>query len=378
MAKKNIHHGDTETRRAIPSSFIFSVPPCLRGSIPSVLFFCWPLILFACFSGCEGDSGKPAVVVYSSLDEHYSKPILQEFEKQTGIRVLDLYDTEADKTTGLYLRILAEMARPRADVFWNSEVLRTVQLAEKGALAVFRPEAAAGIPAAFRDPGGRWTGFAARARVLIYNTDLVTASQAPRSVADLADPRFKDRACIAVPLFGTTATHAGALRAVLGKEGMEDLFRRFKANGVRAVSGNSMVRDLVASGDLALGITDTDDAHEALAAGKHVALVFPDQETPWPGLGHPLGTLLIPNTASLVRGGPNPESGKRLIEYLLSSEVEERLARSGSVQIPLRQGLAPPPGLPIPTPFRILEVDASSAARGLAEAEPFLEEMYLR
>ncbi len=337
-----------------------------------------PIVLLAFLAGCGGGTAKPSVVVYASLDEHYSRPILKEFEGRTGIRVLDRYDTEADKTTGLYLRILEERARPKADVFWNSEVLRTVLLAEKGALEPFRPEAAAAIPAAFRDPGGRWTGFAARARVIIYNRELVKAGEVPRSIADLAEPRFKDRACIAIPLFGTTATHAGALRAKLGKQGMEDLFRRFQANGVRAVNGNAAVRDLVAGGDLALGITDTDDAHEALAAGRPVGIVFPDQDVDWPGLDRPLGTLLIPNTVALVAGGPNPEAAKRLLEFLLSPEVEERLARSGSAQIPLRPGLPPPPGLSLPADLRTMEVDFPSAARGLEEAEPFLRELYLR
>lgn len=319
-----------------------------------------------------------SVVVYSSLDEHYAKPVLKEFERRTGIKVLERYDTEADKTTGLYQRLLAERANPRADVFWNSEVLRTVTLAREGVLAEFHPQAAADLPAIARDPGGRWTGFAARARVLLYDTRQIATTVAPRSLADLANPRFRGRAAIALPLFGTTATHAGALRAVLGKEAMEDLFRRIKENGARVVNGNAVVRDLVASGEVALGLTDTDDAHEAVRAGKPVAIVFPDQEVNFPGRKEPLGTFLIPNAAALVAGGPNPEAGRELIEFLLSAEVEGMLARSGSAQIPLRPGLPPPPGLAIPAKLRAMEVDYAAAARALEEAGPFLESLFVR
>ncbi len=317
-------------------------------------------------------------MIYVSLDEHYAKPILREFEARTGVEVLDRYDTEADKTTGLYLRILKEKNRPRADVFWNSEVLRTVLLARKGALEVFRPAAAQQIPAAFRDPEGCWTGFSARARVIIYNKNLVRVEDLPRSIADLANPRFKDRAAIAIPLFGTTATHAGALRAVLGRESMEDLFRRFQANGVRTVNGNAEVRDLVAGGLLAVGLTDTDDAIEALRAGKPVGIIFPDQDVEFPGLGKPLGTLLIPNTVSLIEGSPNPQTGRRLIEFLLSREVEEKLSRASSAQIPLRRSLKPPPGLNLPANLLTVEVDSAAAARGLEEAEPFLRKLFLK
>jgi iron(III) transport system substrate-binding protein len=240
------------------------------------------------------------------------------------------------------------------------------------------PRLSLDFPPAFRDPGGRWTGFAARARVILYNKNQMGPEGPPRSIADLAHPRFKDRAAMALPLFGTTATHAGALRAALGKDAMEDLFRRFKANGVRVVNGNAIVRDIVASGQAALGLTDSDDAHEAVAAGRPVAMVLPDQDASFPGRSEPLGAFLIPNTVGLVAGGPNPEAGQRLIEFLLSKEVEEMLAHSGSAQIPLRTGTAPPPELKLPGKLRSMQVDYNAAARALEEAEPFLRELFLQ
>jgi iron(III) transport system substrate-binding protein len=60
------------------------------------------------------------VVVYCSLDRPHSKPILDLFEKETGIRVKALYDTEASKTVGLVNRLIEESRHPQADVFWNS------------------------------------------------------------------------------------------------------------------------------------------------------------------------------------------------------------------------------------------------------------------
>ena len=65
------------------------------------------------------------VVVYTSLDQIFSEPVLREFEKETGIKVRAVYDVEATKTTGLVNRLIAEKNNPQADVFWNSEVGRS-------------------------------------------------------------------------------------------------------------------------------------------------------------------------------------------------------------------------------------------------------------
>jgi len=117
---------------------------------------------------------------------------------------------ETSKTTGLVNRLIAEKNRPRADVFWNSEVGRTLVLKDKGVLAPYRSPAAQDIPAQFKDREDYWTGFAARARVLIYNTELLEASEVPQSIFQLTQPQWKGKVALAYPLFGTTATHVAA------------------------------------------------------------------------------------------------------------------------------------------------------------------------
>jgi len=333
------------------------------------------LILLA-LAGCRrpGES----VVVYTSLDDVFSRPVLEAFAAETGIRVEPVFDVEAEKTTGLYQRLLAERGRPRADVFWSSEAVRTAALERAGVLEPWMPAGAASIPAPFRSPSGAWTGFAARARVIIYHTGRVPPSERPRSVRDLADPRFRGEAAMALPLHGTTAAHAGALRARLGKERMEELFRALAANEVKVVAGNSVVRDRVASGEVKIGLTDTDDAHVAIRKGLPVGIVYPDQEPLYPGLGEPLGTLLIPNTVALIEGAPHPDEGKRLIEYLLRPETEAFLARGDSAQIPVRKGIAPPPGLGMPENLVRMEVDWEKAREGLDASVEFLRTLFVR
>src|SRR5258706_3743893 len=165
-------------------------------------------------AGCG--SSQPEVVVYAALDREFSEPILQDFEKETGIRVLAKYDTEANKTVGLATAILQERNRPRCDLFWNNEVLQTLRLEKEGVLEVYRSPSAEGFPAAFVSQDGHWHGFAARARVLVVNTKVVPPDQMPDSIQDLVDPKWKGKIAIAKPLFGTSATHAAVLFATWG------------------------------------------------------------------------------------------------------------------------------------------------------------------
>src|SRR4029453_9199288 len=210
------------------------------------------------------------VTIYVSTDRGFSEPILRDYERRTGVRVNPVFDTEETKSTGLANRLLAEKNRPQADVFWSNEPGRTIVLKSRGVLAPYHSSTADGIPAALVDPDRFWTGFSARIRVIAYNTKLVKAEQAPQSVFDLAAPQWAGQVALADPRFGSTSFHVAALYALAGDEKMDDFFRRLKANGARVVDSNSTVRDLVARGDVKVGLTDTDDVNVAIEQGQPV------------------------------------------------------------------------------------------------------------
>jgi len=273
-----------------------------------------------------GQSGE--VVVYTSVDEVFARPIAERFEMDTGIKVRLVPDTEETKSTGLLNRLIAEKQRPVADVFWSGDPVRAAILKSKGISAPYRSPQAGDLPGRFSDPDHHWTGFSARARILIYNTDLVSADREPASVMDLLDERFRGKVCIANPLFGTTSMHTAALFDVLGEEKARAFLEGFIANGGRILSSNGEVRRRVAAGEFALGITDTDDFNVARIEGKPVAAVYPDADG--------IGTLVIPNTAVLIANAPNTDNGKRFIDYLLRPETEQWLAESEAAQMPLR------------------------------------------
>lgn len=305
-------------------------------------------------AGCGG--GRPEVIVYASLDREFSGPILSEYANSTGVKVLPKYDAESTKTVGLTNLIVSEADRPRCDLFWNNEILNTLRLKKKGLLAPFHPANAGDYPATFRDKDARWYGFAARARILLVNTDLVPEAERPTSIRDLADPKWKGRVALAKPLFGTTATHAACLFAAWGDEKAKTYYRSLRSNGVQVLSGNKQVAQAVGTGSVAFGMTDTDDAMEEIAAGSPVAIVYPDREPSG------LGTLFIPNTLAVIAGSPNPEEAARLAEYLLSARVEDALAVGPSAQIPLNLRSTAKARVETPKTVHAMEADFEKAA----------------
>ncbi len=338
-------------------------------------------------AGCWRSSGPgagPEVVVYTALDSEFSQPILDQFAAETAIRALPKFDTESTKTVGLAEAIRAEAARPRCDVFWNNEILNTLRLEREGLLAVCRVRAAEDYPAMYRSPDGLWYGFAARARVLVVNTDLVPEAEWPRSIFDLADPKWRGRCAMAKPLFGTTATHAACLFAHLGEERAREFFRAVKENDVQILSGNRQVSISVGAGQVAFGITDTDDVMVELEKAMPVAIVYPDQPQPQPGASEAggiaaeeaLGTLFIPNTLAVIKGAPHPEAAQKLIEYLLSPEVETRLAQGRSAQIPLGRRVEVEPRVESPRTIKAMQIDFEAAADQWDTAARFLRDLF--
>jgi iron(III) transport system substrate-binding protein len=294
------------------------------------------------------------VTIYVSTDRVFSEPILKIYEQKTGVKVNAVYDTEETKSTGLANKLLAEKNNPQADVFWSNEPVRTLMLKKRGVLSPYKSPNADGIPATFRDPENYWTGFSARSRVIVYNTKLVKPEESPNSVLDLADPKWKRQVAIADPRFGSTSFHVAALYAELGDERADEFFRKLKANDVKIVSSNSVVRDMVARGEVKLGLTDTDDVNVALEDKQPVAMIFPDRE----GMGVPV----MPNMVALIAGAPHSAAGQKVIDYLLSPEVERMLAQSEAVQIPLRVGVEGPKNIPPLSSFKPMTLDYGRAA----------------
>ncbi len=324
-----------------------------------ILFFSIILLSKNCIAGNE-------VVVYSSEDKIFSEPVLKAFEKKTGIAVRAIYDTEEAKSTGLLHRLFAEKENPQADVFWSGDPVRPVLLEIKGVATPYYSPIVTEIPENYKDKDGHWTGFSARARVILYNTDLVSMDEKPLSIFDLVKPKWRSQVAIANPLFGTSAIHMAALFIVLGDEGAKKFLNDLKHNGVKIVSSNGEVKRLVSRGEVKAGITDTDDANVAIQDNYPVKIVFPDKDG--------IGTLIMPNTVCLIKNSPNQENGKKLIDYLLSRGVEKKLAWDMCAQMPLRYDVETPAHVFSINAITGMNVDYHNVAKKMEEINGFLKQ----
>ena len=262
------------------------------------MIFVTALLLVGCGSG--GD----AVTVYTSQDQVYAEPILREFEQQTGIPVRAVYDSEAVKTVGLVNRLIAEKANPQCDLFWNNEEFRTHQLASRGVLDKRQPVET----------------FGARTRQWVWNTNQLSRATLPKDLASLTNAQWRGKVVIALPLFGSTATHFQVLRQQWGEARWRDWCRALKANDVMTVDGNSVVVQLVGRGEVSLGLTDSDDVRAGLKNGLSIAGQSLSQDG-----------FSIRNSIGYIAGAPRPGLAKRLAKHLQSQSVIDALVAAGAL-----------------------------------------------
>jgi iron(III) transport system substrate-binding protein len=252
-------------------------------------------------SGC-GKSSR-VVVLYTSQDQVYAEPLIAEFTKQTGIKVLPVFDSESVKTAGLVQRLIAEKKNPVADVFWSNEEMLARRLIDVGVLS-----------------SNHWAHAGFRSRVPVVNTNFVPILE---SLLDLTNSKWSGKVALAYPMYGTTAAHMVALRQKWGDRKWRRWCEALAANKPFIVDGNSMVVRLVGRGEAWVGLTDSDDVQAGLRNGLPIRA----------GIGD-LDYLSIPNTIGIVQSAPHPVEAQLLYDYLRSTNSIAQLERAGALIAP--------------------------------------------
>jgi iron(III) transport system substrate-binding protein len=262
------------------------------------------VLIFMSVAFLRRNDDTATVIVYAAQDQVYAEPILKDFERATGIRVRAVYDSEAVKTVGLANRLLAERSRPQCDVFWGNEELRTRQLA---ALGVFRPT-------------NGWIAFGHRSRrIAVPSANLAVPE--PKSWRELTNAIYRGRLAMAYPLFGTTATHLLALRQHWGESNWATWCQALAANKPFVVDGNSVAVKFLERGEAFLALTDSDDVLASRREGGSVQALSIHEES-----------LLIPNTVAIIQHCPHPAAAEKLLQYLHSPAVVDRLVAVGALE----------------------------------------------
>lgn len=304
------------------------------------------------------------MTIYVSEDQVFSEPLLKDFEKETGIKVNAIYDTEESKSTGVMNRLIAEKNNPQADIYWANEPIRAEVLKQKGILDAYTSINAKEIPQKFKEKNHFWTGFSARMRVLIAQKGL---NPKPHSILDYTNPGFASKSVIANPLFGTTTAHMAALFSVWGEHKTKTFLRQMKENHTAIATSNGESADFVASKSYAFSLVDSDDAVSRVRAGKSVEIIYPDQGK------DDLGIFVVPNVVMLIKNAPHPAYAKQLIDYLLSKKSEEKLAFADCAQIPLHPNVPMPKELKSIATLKTMSVDFEQVAKKMIEIQPYLK-----
>ena len=280
-------------------------------------------------SGASGSAGS--ITLYSGQHEQTTQDLVTAFEKQSGIQVNVRYNDEdsfADE-------IIAEKSHPVADVFYteNSPVLEYLQ--NQGLLAPVNGSTLAKTPSAYNSPQGDWVGVSARVSVLIYNPSLISASQLPTSVLQLANPKYKGKLAFAAgetdfqPIVTSVARAYGDAKAGTWLEGI-------KANaGSHIYPDNETIADEVNRGAVAFGVVNQYYWYRMKAelgasnVQSKIAYFAP----------HDPGYVVDVSGAGILKSSKNKADAQKFLAFLVSKQGQDIIAHSISYEYPLDDGV---------------------------------------
>ncbi|NTV31004.1 extracellular solute-binding protein [candidate division WWE3 bacterium] len=268
-----------------------------------------------------------SVTIYVSESKNVAQPILDDFENATGIKVHAIYDS--DNSISLTDKLIDDKEHPRADLYWNSEVSRTIKLKQEGVLQKYKPEQYNALDPSYKDPEGYWTAVTGHARVFIINNTVLSEKEIPHSLLDLINTKFADHIIATDPRNLYTQLHYATLFSVLGPVPAQDLLFTLKRYGLLTVQTDDEVIDSVLNGNAWIGIVNSDVALSAQNKHKELMVRYPDQGT------KEMGTLIIPSTLGLIQHARHQENAQRLYNFIVSPSTASRLAQGELPHIPL-------------------------------------------
>jgi iron(III) transport system substrate-binding protein len=269
------------------------------------------------------------LIIYSGRREPLFEPVVQAFEDATGIDVSVKYGSTAELGNAL----IEEQNNARADVFVGTDAATAESLRERGVFAPFEAPELSALPAQFRAADGSWFGVSGRARVMMYNTELVAAADLPDSVFDLTDENWDGKIAIPSTTNSSFTAWVSSLRKLRGDEATRALLEGLKRNGVTVLREHTDVRKAVGSGEFAIGLVNHYYYELEKEAGSPVAVIYPDQAA------GDVGVLLNVAAASIVDGAPHEENAAAFMKFLLGPEAQKIFAET-NFEYPLIAGVA--------------------------------------
>ncbi len=307
------------------------------------------------------------LVIYSGRTEPLLQPVIDAFQaKYPEVDVL----LKAGSNSELANALFEEQANPQADVFITTELFTVQSLAQEGVFQSYMPVGAEQLPAEFLSAENLWTGLTTRARVIMYNADLVSDDELPTSIFDLTDPKWQGQIAAAGSTNGSMQAQIAALRQLIGEEETEAWLNGLIANDVTFFGGHTDVRKAVGAGEFKLGLVNHYYYYLQQAEGSNVGIVFPDQ-----GEGQ-IGLITNATAAAVINGAPHVEAAQAFMDFLVSPEGQKLFAEQ-NYEYPLLPGVEVHPDVQPLDGFRFAEVDVVSAAQDFEATFDLMERVGL-
>ncbi len=288
-----------------------------------------------CGSLSSSGSGAGTLTLYSAQHEQMTNALVKAFEHMTGATVRVRFGEDE----GLANQIVQEGSASPADALLTENTPPLELLTEKGLLAPVEQSTLAQVPARYDSASSHWVGVAARETVLIYNPKLISASQLPPSILDLAKPEWKGKLAIApsepdfVPIVSAIDKLDGRAATTRWLEGFDTNAKRYDDNeGIVAA---------VESGQVAAGVINHyywfEQRAEVGASNVHSKLYYFGHKDP--------GALVNISGAAALKSSKDPALAQRFLAFVVSRQGQNAMTHSGDWEYPLTIGVAPPPGL---------------------------------
>lgn len=302
-----------------------------RAALPATLVLA--LVASVASAACGGDD--EALIVYSGRSVNLIGPMLDRFEEDTGIVVEGRYGSTAEMATTL----LEEGDNSPADVFIAQDTGGLGAVAKEGLFEVLPSSILDVVDPRWRSEDGEWVGLSGRARVLVYNPDLIDESELPTSVMELTDPQWSGRFAWA-PTNGSFQSFVSAMRVQHGEDATREWLQGVMDNDVEAYPNNLTIVDAVAAGEVEFGLVNhyylhqrIDEEGEDFSARNYYTA---------PG---DIGSLVNVAGAGILASSERKDDAERLLEFLLSEEAQEYFAQE-TFEFPVIEGVAAAEVLP--------------------------------
>ena len=321
----------------------------------------------------QGPGGAPVsdvsgeLVIYSGRAEPLLQPVIDAFQaKHPNVDVL----LKAGSNSELANALIEEQSNPQADLFITTELFTVQSLAQQGVFQAYMPVGADQLPPEFLGPDNLWTGLTRRARVIMYNADLVSPEELPTSIFDLTDPKWRGQIAAAGSTNGSMQAQIAAMRQMLGEEETEVWLNALLANDLTFFGGHTDVRKAVGAGEFQLGLVNHYYYHLQRAEGSNVGIIYPDQ-----GDGQ-IGLMTNATAAAIISGAPHLEPAQAFMDFLVSAEGQKLFAEQ-NYEYPLLPGVELQGDVQPLENFRLANVNVVDAARDFEATFDLMERVGL-